>query len=255
MGTAFVILAVVMLAILLGPLLMDGSEILKALRGGSEAHRKADCQNHLKRIGLALQNYLSVYGTFPPAYIADSHGRLMHSWRVLILPYAEKWDNSSHYQEIYDAYDFSEPWDGPDNRRLLERMPDIYRCPSDSYAPPGTTNYVAVIGNETAWPFSASRAASEFTDGLATTLLVVETTDRNIPWLAPIDLDFTYFDPRINPPSKYGIASQHAARQRWPGGAMALIADGAVRYFDDKTDPALIRALLTVAGGEPVTFP
>jgi hypothetical protein len=223
--------------------------------GNREAHRKSDCQNHLKQIALAMQNYVSVYGTFPPAYIADSHGRPMHSWRVLILPFTEAWHDSPNFQEIYDAYDFNEPWDGPNNRKLLERMPDIYRCPSDTHAPPGTTNYVAVIGNETAWPFAQSRALKDFADGLSNTLLVVETTDRNIPWLAPIDLDFAYLDPRINPPSKYGIASQHPGHKSWPGGANVLIADGAVRYFQDTIDPKLVRALLTVAGGEPVTLP
>ena len=60
--------------------------------------------------------------------------------------------------EVYAAYDFGEPWDGPNNRRLIARMPDIFRCPTDSHAPAGTTNYVAVVGNETAWPFTSGHA-------------------------------------------------------------------------------------------------
>ena len=36
----------------------------------------------------------------------------MHSWRVLLLPYLDRSD-------LYKAYDFTEPWDGPNNRKLL----------------------------------------------------------------------------------------------------------------------------------------
>src|SRR5688572_33251458 len=48
---------------------------------------------------------------FPPAYVADSNGTPMHSWRVLILPYIE----ANH---IYDRYDQTQPWDSATNRQL-----------------------------------------------------------------------------------------------------------------------------------------
>src|SRR6478672_5330638 len=57
--------------------------------GGGPPHGRMACSNHLKQIGIALQNYHDVYGSFPPAYVADANGRPMHSWRVLILPFAE----------------------------------------------------------------------------------------------------------------------------------------------------------------------
>ena len=34
-----------------------------------------------------FSNYHYECGSLPPAYIADEHGRPLHSWRVLILPY------------------------------------------------------------------------------------------------------------------------------------------------------------------------
>ena len=60
---------------------------------------------------MALQNYHQANGCFPPAYIADKNGKPMHSWRVLILPYLDR-------TILYKAYDFTEPWDGPNNKKL-----------------------------------------------------------------------------------------------------------------------------------------
>lgn len=52
---------------------------------GSE--RRSPCKRNLKQIGLALHNYHEAQGSFPPAYIADSNGNPLLSWRVLILPH------------------------------------------------------------------------------------------------------------------------------------------------------------------------
>jgi hypothetical protein len=210
------------------------------------AAQAARCQSNLKQFGLALHNYLAAEGTFPPAYIADSHGRPMHSWRMLILPYFEM---GSDAEEIYKEYDFSEPWDGPNNRRLIERMPRIFRCPKDERAPPGTTSYFAVVGGQSAWPFDVGRPATEFADGLSNTILVVEATGRAIPWTEPRDLDFDQLDFTINGPTEYGIASTHT------GGVMTLMSDGDVRFLPEDIRPAILRALLTVGGGEPVSPP
>jgi len=102
--------------------LMAGVAIVSVLCGAlaclgrlaGEANRQArgsQCSGHLCQISLALHNYHDVFGCFPPAYIADSRGRPMHSWRVLILPFMEQ-------VALYNAYHFEEPWDGPNNRKL-----------------------------------------------------------------------------------------------------------------------------------------
>ena len=67
-------------------------------------------RNNLRQIALALQSYHQANGCFPPAYVADKNGKPMHSWRVLILPYLG-------FDDLYKAYDFTEPWDGPNNKK------------------------------------------------------------------------------------------------------------------------------------------
>ena len=72
-------------------------------------------------------------------------GRPWHSWRILILPYIEA-------EGLFEEYGFSEPWDGPNNRQLAGRMPRLYAFHGDERPGNTTTNYLAVIGPETAWP-------------------------------------------------------------------------------------------------------
>ncbi len=96
---------------------------------------------------MAVANYHETFGCFPPAYVVDRQGKPMHSWRVLILPFMEQ-------KELYDAYDFAEPWDGPNNRKLASRIGSIYLRSGLDSGQAQTTSFVAVVGPQTAWPGS-----------------------------------------------------------------------------------------------------
>ena len=99
----------------------------------------------------------------------------MHSWRVLILPYLDQ-------QILYDAYNFSEPWDGPNNSRLMSQMPFVYNCPSHGGASKNTyTTYAAVFGEHCMFRGTEPVRFDEVPDGLASTLLVGEITQAKIP--------------------------------------------------------------------------
>ena len=94
-------------------------------------------------------------------------------------------------QDLYDAYNFSEPWDGPNNRKLLTNAPPALRCPlqvRQSPTPTGCSEYFAVVGPSAAWPGSAGRKLSDFPDAKSTTILVIEATGQNIEWTEPRDL-------------------------------------------------------------------
>jgi hypothetical protein len=84
---------------------------------GMELLMKSRCRaywrSQLELMAQGSRNYLSSRGTFPPAAILDEDGRSMHSWRVLLLPYLPQ-------NVFYDQYELNEPWNGPNNQRLLQ---------------------------------------------------------------------------------------------------------------------------------------
>ncbi len=77
-----------------------------------------DCQHKLKQIGVALHAYHDRHGVFPPAVVTEEAGRVMHSWRVLILPFVGE-------DALYRQYDLSQPWNSSHNQALLTGTPNL----------------------------------------------------------------------------------------------------------------------------------
>jgi hypothetical protein len=178
--------------------------------------------------------YHDEHGHLPPAYIADAQGRPMHSWRVLILPYLG-------LNDLYQQYDFCEPWDGPNNRELASQMPRTYAFPG--YDKPGctTTNYFAVVGQQTIWPGGDTTSFDEIKDGSAFTILLVENLGMEVHWMEPRDLSLAEMDFTINSPA--GVSSIYDA-------PAVVMADAGVRRLGKNVTPRVLRALLTINGRE-----
>ncbi|HWB08087.1 MAG TPA: DUF1559 domain-containing protein [Pirellulales bacterium] len=235
------ILVIVLVCVVVGMLVCGGilvALLLPAVQAAREAARRSQCNNNLKQIGLAMQIYNDTYGTFPPAYIADTNGKPMHSWRVLILPFMEQ-------ESLYDRYNFNEPWDGPNNSQLAAMIPPSYRCPSDP-AGFGSTNtsYAAITGIGTMFDGETAATMRSVTDGTSNTIIVVETT-AGMNWMEPRDLDIDQMTLQINA-SPAEISSHH------PIGAIAVFADGHTSFLQQSVTAQVLRALITKAGGEPV---
>lgn len=200
------------------------------------ADREASMDN-LEDLANAMLNYEAQNHRFPPAALSQPPGRPLLSWRVAILPYL----NDPEAAELYREFKLDEPWNGPHNFKLLERMPAILELPGRP-ALRGQTYYQVLTGPRTAFEDPRGQRAQDFSDPLEDTLLIVEAA-APVPWTKPDDL-------RFHPNAPLPAVGRH-----YGGGFHAAFADGSVDYIDAQTDVEWLKAMVTRNGGERVLPP
>jgi prepilin-type N-terminal cleavage/methylation domain-containing protein/prepilin-type processing-associated H-X9-DG protein len=191
----FTLIEVLVVAGIIGIL---ASLFLPAAQAAREAARRAHCTSNLRQLGVALQNYESTVGCFPPWgtwSLLPRVDRLGHPYasvlsaQALLLPYLE-------HRSLYDSINCQVPltaiYDvqpGGENRTAASQVVNGLLCPSDSVTnslPFGPVNYRVNAGlcgycpseggtwvEDGAFTIHGTRA-SEFRDGLSTTLAVSE---------------------------------------------------------------------------------
>jgi prepilin-type N-terminal cleavage/methylation domain-containing protein len=95
--------------------------LLPAIQAAREAARRAQCQSHLKNIGLALQNYHSAKNHFPKGFVSTGSGAIeAWTWSTYLLPYLEE-------QAIFDQLQPADEWITPvdANRTGKRNLADI----------------------------------------------------------------------------------------------------------------------------------
>jgi hypothetical protein len=223
--------------------LAEGAELLApAFTAAQTAAMRSQSANNLKQILLAIHNFAYANGGRVPAPVLYGGAKksIPYSWRVAILPFIEQ-------NELYKQYNFDEPWDGPNNRKLLDRMPSIYSypCPGGGATNPTHASYFVLAGEAgalgIATPGKGARGSTfaDITDGTSNTIMVIEAR-RDIPWTKPEDIPFDVNGPL---PELGGFD---------PSGFNAAFADGSVRTISKMVNPQVLRALITRAGGEVI---
>ncbi len=209
---------------------------------------RASSTNNLKQLGIAMQSYHDSNGFFPPAQSTDPLGGKpgmggLHkiSWRVRILPYIEQSYLLSQYRE-------DEPWDGPNNSKLLQMMPKTYKLPGDETAPPGYTYYQVFVSNPSASrrPIFSTDSKDRVTlamitngNGTANTIMIVEGATP-VPWTKPEDIPFDDNGPAPTLGTHYG------------NGYNALFADGHVEYLPSTLPGKTLKACIAFNNTEPI---
>ncbi len=125
--------------------------LLPAVQKVRESAARMQSSNNLKQISLAIDNYEAANGNMPAAAICDPAGKPLLSWRVAILPYIEQ-------ANLYSQFKLDEPWDGPNNSKLIAAMPKTYALPGDPPAD-GQTHYRVFVGNGAAFDPSSSASS------------------------------------------------------------------------------------------------
>jgi prepilin-type N-terminal cleavage/methylation domain-containing protein/prepilin-type processing-associated H-X9-DG protein len=180
--------------------------LLPAVQAAREAARRIQCTNNLKQLGVALHNYISAHGVFPPGRINSHIKGNGNCWGAYaqILPQMEQ-------QNVFNAFNFNLPPDTDPTTTLAAAnvtgavmFIGTFLCPSDSgpvlelvsngfYA---THNYNLNVGSGysvvqnpvmplTDIPngvfFENSRVSpADLTDGLSATVAISETI-RSVP--------------------------------------------------------------------------
>jgi prepilin-type N-terminal cleavage/methylation domain-containing protein/prepilin-type processing-associated H-X9-DG protein len=136
------LVVIAIIAILIGLL-------VPAVQKVRDAGDRAQCQNNLKQIALALHSYHDVYKKFPPG--GSSAGTEGLSFLVYILPYVEQGN-------IYKSFNINQAYNSGSNTPLGLLQVPIYLCPSTTnrftlasfeYSgvnEPWTANYVGNMG-------------------------------------------------------------------------------------------------------------
>jgi len=207
-----------------------------------------------------LHNYNEINKRLPPAVLYGKDGTPLLSWRVLLLPYLEQ-------QDLFKQFKLDEPWDGTHNRKLLEKMPNVY-APVRGKHGPFSTFYQAFDGPGAAFqsdtrqglrPFTAegveatvfeagrvTRIPGSFPGGTSRTLLLAEAGEA-VPWTKPADLPY---DPGKPLPALGGQFNEAPTlfRSQRKMGTHALFADGSVQFLSNDADEATLRELIAATG-------
>ncbi len=189
--------------------------LLPAVQRVREAANRTTCQNNLKQMGLALQNYHQMHGHFPPAYycieLEDATLPWYTSpgwgWSALLLPYLDQ-------QPVAKSINLQLPIEESTHTVVRTNLMRVFTCPSDretgvytvsdiftkSLAEAATTSYAANYGYGfdvgerpefgTGVFFRNSKVrVSDIADGTSTTIAVGERAAlfARTPWAGAIN--------------------------------------------------------------------
>ncbi len=131
--------------------------LLPAVQAAREAARRIQCTNNLKQIGLAMHNYETAIGGFPPSMCATGSGSnvtWINGWSALsrILPYSEQGN-------LFNAANFTLWKENPENSTSISQNVGLLVCPSEiqpqvsshDYGLAGVTSYGVNQGDWFVW--------------------------------------------------------------------------------------------------------
>lgn len=196
-----------------------------ALGGCVAADRGAqEARSNLLQIGVALRNYQSSQGVFPPAIVSDTNGHSQQSWRGLLLPYTEK-DSP--------PYDPRANWNTLENLKAA-RLPVRIYCGTN--ARNNSARYLAVLGEDCIFNDGRSLTINRIENAASDIGIVVDVGLSEIPWNQPGDLALDKLLDRFD---KRDLGP-------FPDGFYVLFADGSVRFLTYETKKDRIKKMFTI---------
>jgi hypothetical protein len=188
-----------------------------------------DSINAVKQITLAMHGYHDANNCLPHDILVD--GKPLLSWRVEILPYIEQ-------QGLYQEFKRDQPWDSEHNKKLLAKMPDIYRL-GFQRKEDTKTHFQVFAGPGTAFEPGQKIRFVDIADGTSNTLGAV-IAGPSVEWTKPDDLAY---DPQKQLPKL-----QFPYKNLFTAGVL----DGSVHSFKPDIDANVLKLLIERADGVPL---
>jgi len=173
---------------------------------------------HLRRLTIALSDYLDEFQECPPA---ASPGNCL-SWRVALLPYLGEHD-------LYEQFHLNEPWNSPHNSQLIPKMPKVFA--TREVKSPGKTAYHVFDGAGS--PFNSENPArkAEVFAAPDLGLILLAASDTADVWTKPGGLQI---GPDM-PMHAFGADDSEF---------MIASAFGQIRRIDKQTDAATMQKVI-----------
>jgi hypothetical protein len=184
----------VVLAVAVGP-----------VQSACDAARQMSAMNNAKQIVLAIHNYSEQNQSLPRAVTYTADGQAAYSWRFVLLPFMEqiglREDEEGRIStHPFHHVDIGKAWDDPVNLAAANMTIPMYQRPGERNRVAAATNFVIVTGPGTLFPDDGSARLADIQDDFATTIVLVEISDSDIPWYEPRDLHIDRMSFRINDP-------------------------------------------------------
>jgi hypothetical protein len=234
--------------------------LLPAVQKARIAARRTQSLNNMRQLALAIHNYESTTGRLPSSHDADVRLEPTErvGWMARILPFVEQ-------QAVHDRIDFRSRFDSEANKpmlavRIRSFENPLISLPDELVGGMGRTDYVGItgVGHETVLDAKVTRKSGIFglnrhtrfrdvLDGTSNTMMVMEANGEPAAWGDPVrSVRALTAQPYLNGPDGLGSL---------PTGCHVLMADGSVRFISVNTDPSVMEAMATMAGGEVIAIP
>lgn len=183
----------------------------------------------LKKVGNALHRFHYKHSHLPTASSQKKNVGEGLSWRVHILPFLEE-------ENLYRQFKLDEPWDSEHNKKLIEKMPGIYKDPERTND--GKTTIHVFVGERTIFGnFFPTRLRSIRPSSLI--MCVVSGDDKADVWTRPgglrCDHENSCWDAVGN------IGSE---------GLLVVMTDGSIKTFKKDVSARGMLSLIRIPSGD-----